>query len=95
MNVLTSITQLAAMTANRAMMFMTRMVLSTMKPGPARGCLKNGMSSVELFEEVERIECRRRSEEHASISTVLSHPRWMRGPTYRRVKVESTEMRLK
>lgn len=37
-------TQLAAITAKRAMMFITRMVLSMMKPGPARDLLKNDIS---------------------------------------------------
>lgn len=41
--VLTSMTQLAAITAKRAMMFITRMVLSMMKPGPARDLLKSNI----------------------------------------------------
>lgn len=42
--VFTSMTQLAAIMAKRAMMFITRIALSIIKPGPAKGLLKKDIS---------------------------------------------------
>lgn len=41
--VLTSMTTLATITARRPIMFMTRITLRTMYPGPARDFLKSGI----------------------------------------------------
>ncbi len=46
MKVLTSMNVLAATTATRAIMFITRMALRIMKPGPARDRLKKGIMIV-------------------------------------------------
>ena len=49
MKVFTSITALAAMTDVSAMMFRTRIMLSTMYPGPARERLRRGIMLVRLL----------------------------------------------